>query len=270
MEDEYAEIVLKVAKMLSLSLPNLKFLKESVNQGKLDSSIDAARLYAIQGWLTHLGFCDCQGNITDLQGFQVFINQVQGAIWAYLDSEIINQKLQLVITAPIWLRQEKIRQTEPVFRDLIYSAKKNLWIVNPFFSIDHSSVTSLLQLVASRLQQSDLSVRLLVRSAAPGGREFILPALRMLWHSTPSQRRQSLRAYSLDFSQGTVRQTVHAKTIVRDEEEAYIGSANWTESSLANSVELGLLIEGAVVTEQLIPVLHALTAHAEPILLETL
>jgi len=266
---ESAELVIRVAKLLSQSSLELSLIKKAA-QGNYDDVQELTRLRTIQEWLIQLQLCDRQSNITDYQGLETFIAQVQGAMWAYADSETITPKLRLVMTAPHWLNREEIRRTENVFRDLIYSATKSIWIVNPFFSVDSSQVSNLLNLVALRLQQSDIFVRLLVRKAEPSGREWVLPALRRLCGLLSNHQLQRLRAYSLDSNEGLARQTLHAKIIVRDELEAYVGSANWTESSLTNSLELGLLVEGVIVRGQLVPILQTLVEHSEPILLETL
>jgi phosphatidylserine/phosphatidylglycerophosphate/cardiolipin synthase-like enzyme len=266
---ECAELVTRVAKLLSQSSSGIDLIVKAT-QGNHDDVRELARLHALQEWLIQMQLCDRQGNITNYQALETFIAQVQGAMWAYADSEAVIPKLQLVITAPDWLNQEKVRQTENVFRDLIYSATKSVWIVNPFFSVDSSQVANLLNLVALRLQQSDIFVRLLVRKAEPSGREWVLAALRRLCGLLSSHQLQRLRAYSLDSEEGLTRQTLHAKIIVRDELEAYVGSANWTESSLTNSIELGFLIKGVIVQENLVPILQTLVEHSKPILLETL
>lgn len=243
---------------------------EKAVQGNYDDSDDLTRLQPLQELLIQSELCDQQGNITNHQKLEAFINHLQGAMWAYADAETFTPKLQLVLTAPGWINREQIRHTENVFRDLIYSATKSIWIVNPFFSVDSSQVSNLLNLIALRLQQSDVFVRLLVREAEPSGRERVLPSLRRLCGLLSNYQLQRLRAYSLDSNKGLTRQTLHAKIIVRDDLEAYVGSANWTESSLTNSIELGLLVEGVIVREQLVSVLQTLVEHSEPILLEML
>lgn len=255
--------------MLSQSLLGLASLERAVGQGKLIISNDLARLQALREWLIKLELCDHEGNITNPQGFEIFVYQVQGAMWAYADARASNPTVQMVMTTPNWFNPEKIRHTESVFRDLISSAVKNLWIVNPFFSLDSPQVTNLLRLIALRLQQNNVQIRLMLRKAAPGGREAVLPTLRKLRDLVPSHQLNRLNVYSLDTKEGQDRQTFHAKVVVQDEAKAYIGSANWTESSLVSSIELGLLVEGTFVRKQLVPVLQTLVAHSEPILLET-
>jgi phosphatidylserine/phosphatidylglycerophosphate/cardiolipin synthase-like enzyme len=266
---EYAELVIRVTRLVSQSPLGLNLIEKAA-QGNYDDSHDLTRLHALRELLIQSELCDQQGNITNYQKMEAFINHIQGAMWAYADSETFTPKLQLVTTAPGWLSLEQIRHTEHVFRDLIYSATKNIWIVNPFFSVDSLQVSNLLNLIALRLQQSNVFVRLLVREAEPRGRERVLPSLRKLCGLLSTRQLQRLQAYSLDFNKGLTRQTLHAKIIVRDELEAYVGSANWTESSLTNSIELGLLVEGVIVREQLVPILQTLVEHSEPILLEML
>lgn len=265
----YTNLVVRVAKLLNQSPQRLLLLETIAQNGKRSASIDPARINALQLWLKQLKLCDRDGNIIDPEGFQLFVSQVQGAMWALADGENLTPKIQLVLTEPDWMNRSKIRHTEAVFRDLILSATQTVWIVNPFFSADSPQVASLIDLVAARLQQ-DVTIRLLLRRATPGGREFVLPILRRICSLVLPSQLSRLKAYSLDFNGGTARQTFHSKVIVRDEIEAYIGSASWTDSSLSNAIEIGVLVEGAIIQQQLMPLLQSLVAQSEPILLETL
>jgi phosphatidylserine/phosphatidylglycerophosphate/cardiolipin synthase-like enzyme len=270
MDHNYAKLVVRVAKILCESPLGLTPLEMAALEGKVSTLNDPTRARILKSCLIQLDLCDRDGNILDPTGFQAFLHQVQGALWAYTDAKTIAPRIQLVMTEPDWISQSKIRRTEDVFRDLIQTATHNLWIVNPFFSIDSPQVMNLFALLASRLQQGNISIRLVLRRVAPNRREFALPVLRRLCTMLPKHSLNQLNAYSLDLNEGAERQTFHSKVIVRDDSAAYIGSANWTESSLQSAVELGVLVEGAVIQHQLVPVLQNLLSHAEPIVLETL
>lgn len=270
MNHEYINKVVKVAKILLESPLGLTHLEIAASIGEIQAFNDPTRRRILQNCLVELGLCDRNGNITDLSDFQTFMHQVQGAMWAYTDSRALAPKIQLVITEPNWINQSRIRQTEDVFRDLIQMANHNLWIVNPFFSIDSQHIMSLFSLIASRIQQNNITVRLILRKVAPNRQEYALPVLRRLCTMLPQHYLTQLSAYSLDLNEGVERQTFHAKIIVQDDRTAYIGSANWTDSSLLRVVELGVLIDGSVVQQQIIPVLQTLLRYAEPVLLETI
>ena len=270
MNHDYPELVVRVAKILSASPLGLSLLEMAAIEGAVPALNDLTRVRILKNCLIQLGLCDHSGNVLNSAELQTFLHQVQGAIWAYADGENLAPKVQLVITEPNWVAQNKIRRTEDVFRDLIQSATRNLWIVNPFFSIDSPQVMTLFSLIAARLQQGNISIRLILRRAAPNRRELVLPALRKLCDLIPNHYLNRLNAYSLDFSEGTERQTFHAKIIVQDNVTAYVGSANWTESGLHGVVELGVLVEGSVIQHQLVPILQTLLSHTEPIVLETL
>ncbi len=270
MDHDYAKLVARVARILFESPFGLTPLEMAASEGRMPILNDPTRTRILKSCLIQLDLCDREGNILDLAEFQIFMHQVQGALWAYTDVKTLTPRIQLVMTEPDWIRQSKLRRTEDVFRDLIQTATDNLWIVNPFFSIDSPQVMNLFALIASRLQQGSISIRLILRRVAPNRREFALPALRRLCSMLPGHCLSQLKVYSLDLNEGAERQTFHSKIIVQDDRAAYIGSANWTESSLQRAVELGVLVEGAVIQHQLIPVLQTLLSHAEPIVLETL
>jgi phosphatidylserine/phosphatidylglycerophosphate/cardiolipin synthase-like enzyme len=270
MNHDYAKLVVWVAKVLSESPLGLSPLEMAVSDRKVPTLNDPTRARILKSCLIQLDLCDRDGNVLNPAEFQMFLYQVQGAVWAYEDAKILTPRIQLVMTEPDWISQSKIRRTEDIFRDLIQTATHSLWIVNPFFSIDSPQVMNLFALIASRLQQGNISIRLILRRVAPNRREFALPALRRLCNLVPKHYLKQLNTYSLDLNEGVERQTFHSKIMVRDDIAAYIGSANWTESSLQGSVELGVLVEGQVIQQQLVPVLQTLLSHAEPIVLETL
>jgi phosphatidylserine/phosphatidylglycerophosphate/cardiolipin synthase-like enzyme len=198
------------------------------------------------------------------------LSHVQGAIWAYADSEELTPKIQLILTNPVWLNIAQARQTIDVFRDLIRSATQSLWIINPFFSIDSQQVNNLIELLAWQLQQGNVSARLVLRRAIPGSRDFVLPTLRRLRSLVPDSNLHLLKAYHLDYDGISIRKTFHSKMIIKDNKSAYIGSANWTRNSLESDIEFGLLVDGIFVEQQLVPILQKLIDHAETIQLETL
>jgi phosphatidylserine/phosphatidylglycerophosphate/cardiolipin synthase-like enzyme len=270
MDHDYAKLVARVAKILFESPFGLTPLEMAALQGRLPTFNDPTRVRVLKSCLIQLNLCDLNGIILDPIAFQTFLHRVQGALWAYTDAKNLAPRIQLVMTEPDWISQSKIRRTEDVFRDLIQTATHHLWIVNPFFSIDSPQVMNLFALLASRIQQGNVSIRLVLRRVAPNRREFALPALRRLCTMIPKHSLNQLNAYGLDLNEGAERQTFHSKVIVRDDNAAYIGSANWTESSLQSAVELGVLVEGAVIQHQLVPVLQTLLKYAEPIVLETL
>ena len=247
--------------------------------GNISEPYDSTRTKALLEWLSQAGLCDLRfaaalryrkGRITDSTRFQTFLSHVQGAIWAYADSEELTPKIQLVLTNPVWLNIAQARQTIDVFRDLIRSATQTLWIINPFFSLDSQQVNNLIELLAWQLQQGNVSVRLVLRRAIPGSREFVLPTLRRVRSLVSEQNLHLLKAYNLDYDSIKSRQTFHSKMIVQDNQSAYIGSANWTKNSLESDIEFGLLVEGIFVAQQLVPMLQKLIDRAEPIHLETL
>ena len=270
MNYDYAKLIVWVAKVLSESPLGLSPLEAAVSERKVPTLSDPTRARILKNCLIQLGLCDRDGNVLNSAEFQIFLYQVQGALWAYEDAKKLTTKIQLVMTEPDWISQSKIRHTEDVFRDLIQTATHNLWIVNPFFSIDSPQVMNLFVLIASRLQQGNISIRLILRRVTPNRREFALPALRRMCSLVPKYCLKQLNAYSLDLNEGVGHQTFHSKIMVRDDSAAYIGSANWTESSLQSALEVGVLVEGQIIQHQLVPVLQDVLSHAEPIMLETL
>jgi phosphatidylserine/phosphatidylglycerophosphate/cardiolipin synthase-like enzyme len=267
---DYTALVRRVAKMLCHSSFDLDPLIGMAATGNISEPYDATRTKALLEWLLQAGLCDHKGRITDSTRFQTFLSHVQGAIWAYVDSEELTPKIQLVLTNPVWLNIAQARQTIDVFRDLIRSATQTLWIINPFFSIDSQQVNNLIDLLALQLQQGNVSVRLVLRKAIPGSRELVFPTLRRLRSLVPDSSLHLLKVYNLDNDGISNRKRFHAKMIIKDNQSAYVGSANWTKNSLESDMELGLLVEGIFVEQQLVPILHKIIDFAEPIQLETL
>ncbi len=64
-----------------------------------------------------------------------------------------------------------------------------------------------------------------------------------------SERQVRVFNYALSHGGSLPPETFHAKTILADAEHAYVGSANVTEYSLENSVELGVILSGRAALE---------------------
>jgi phosphatidylserine/phosphatidylglycerophosphate/cardiolipin synthase-like enzyme len=158
-----------------------------------------------------------------------------------------NSPVGLVATLPeqLWSSAHGTRETKAVFREIIGGTRTELIVVEPFID------TFMVEMYSEefrKLAEAGRRVTLITRKIESGMdsqkailRLFEIFATRRLSHS-------KLEVYEHWYPfQGRAGQQfqfvgLHAKILMNDE-EAYVGSANWTEYSLGNNVEFGVVLK---------------------------
>lgn len=125
--------------------------------------------------------------------------------------------------------------------EIINSAKKELFIISPYWST--AGIKSLINNLDSEIKK-DLSV-------------FILTQPKVNLHSDELFAIEHLVSFfiAIDASVrifapivgGTKEPLLHAKTVIGDGKDAYIGSANYTAHGIEHSVEVGVRVQGGEV-----------------------
>lgn len=126
--------------------------------------------------------------------------------------------------------------TGDLISHLAVRSKKRLTLVTPFY--DHQGLIFLERLVRDALPES-AEVRLITRC-----REEI-PLEAWLEEKPEISRRITYRYYRKALEDNFY-ETSHAKLILADDTQAYVGSANLTAASLKLSNELGLWVQGDI------------------------
>jgi len=148
--------------------------------------------------------------------------QVPQLIWAQPDNAPGNIDTLIVPTGPA----DPVETCSLLFQQLIYSAKKRLWIVSPYFVPDAAIVVAL-QLAALR----NVDVRILLPEK---------PDKRLVWLSSFASLDEVQQAgvkvyrYQAGF--------LHQKVWLVDDECALIGTANLDNRSLRLNFEVGAVI----------------------------
>jgi len=153
--------------------------------------------------------------------------------------------VELVWTGP---RTQLIptRQTEQVLLEVIAAAKSDLFLVTYVF-YKASSITTALNEAISR----GVSVRILLESSKEHGGTVRGDGVQAIRDAIP---KSSIYVWDVasrmgDGGAGSV--AVHAKCAVADRALAFITSANLTTAALERNMELGVLIRGGAVPDQL-------------------
>ncbi|WP_319508923.1 phospholipase D-like domain-containing protein [uncultured Methanolobus sp.] len=131
------------------------------------------------------------------------------------------------------------------FREIITSSKSVLRICSPFIQenvLDDGSFPELHELLTDALKR-DVEIRLLSRELSHGrGNEvqWIIDAARAIG------KRHNLRIvdYHLLSENRSILSSTHAKIIVADYTQAYVGSAELRKNSLVANFEVGCLVKG--------------------------
>ena len=172
---------------------------------------------------------------------------------------------QLVATlppdTPSWL-SNRLDRTNLGLRHLAVQAQDSVRIAAPYLDPDEK----LIEDIAS-LPDRGVTVHLLTRESTgeevdPGQRKSLE---RLANQVSPSAWDCFITRdlYSTD-SSGRQERAVHAKAIIIDETQAYIGSANFTQTGLSSNFELGVLLNGALV-EDCVAVFDEMFDMADPI-----
>jgi phosphatidylserine/phosphatidylglycerophosphate/cardiolipin synthase-like enzyme len=118
-------------------------------------------------------------------------------------------------------------------------------VVNPFFTRDGLGL--LLEAFVAATERG-LSLKMITRDVLFGDQSNASDMNRLLAEIGDGGDVSKFEMYEIN-TEAFPEASLHAKTIVADEDAAYVGSANLTEQSLQNAVEMGLYLEGPPVDE---------------------
>jgi phosphatidylserine/phosphatidylglycerophosphate/cardiolipin synthase-like enzyme len=192
----------------------------------------------------------------DLGAMEVFFQKQTSAAAVIKETNlkiVVKQEpIGIVATFPDdWTRISGVDPTDETIRRIIIRARKDLWIVSPYFddfgkrAIEDSLVGAAskhvhIKVIGRELSQSDLS----------DNRNSILA----LTNLEQRFRKLKLTEY-LEIREFTSREPqtgqalsgLHSKIVIGDSNNCYIGSANLTRGSLSRNFELGVELHGDVV-----------------------
>jgi phosphatidylserine/phosphatidylglycerophosphate/cardiolipin synthase-like enzyme len=163
-----------------------------------------------------------------------------------------NQKVELVWTGPE-TSLVPIRKTEPVLLEVIREAKKNIWITS-FVAYEVPAIRDAINHACS----NNVNVNLLFEEAQSKGGSVSFDSIAKAKKVLPEARIFSWDSNAnIANEQGKIG-SMHAKCIVVDRETAFITSANITFAAIERNMELGVLIRGGNLPNQLSSHLSAL------------
>lgn len=143
------------------------------------------------------------------------------------------------------------RHTEQVLLEVINSARWRLFIVS-FVAYSIDSVRRSLQDAVRR----NVKISILLESTKAHGGKIDFDSIKLFKETIPSATIFTWNSESKAI--GQVHGAVHAKCALADGELAFITSANLTNAALENNMELGVLVRGGNLPEQLENHLNAL------------
>jgi phosphatidylserine/phosphatidylglycerophosphate/cardiolipin synthase-like enzyme len=129
--------------------------------------------------------------------------------------------------------------------EMVASASDSVMVVNPFFTRDGLGL--LLEAFVAATERG-LSLKMITRDVLFGDQSNASDMNRLLAEIGDGGDVSKFEMYEIN-TEAFPEASLHAKAIVADEDAAYVGSANLTEQSLQNAVEMGLYLEGPPVDE---------------------
>lgn len=151
----------------------------------------------------------------------------------------LNEQFDLVASFPPKNEFDEIRRIESLYPRLcrlIISSEKNLSLVNPFF--DQEGINKIIPFIKKAADRG-VKIRIVSRpkyDANPEQEKQLNQMINEIGENCLCKRFGGLikrKPYHL-----------HAKFMIADDKSAYIGSANITDTSLGNNVEVGVIISG--------------------------
>lgn len=126
--------------------------------------------------------------------------------------------------------------TKEVLPALAERAKQRFCVMTPFIDDVGAPVVVNLFDRSRACPRKALIIRASPDGEMPPAVKSILPALDVLG--------VQIRSLRIDRSEAAGYETFHAKVLIADDDEAYVGSANMTKWSFEQSLELGVLVRG--------------------------
>lgn len=175
-----------------------------------------------------------------------------------IDISAENQEdTEIVVTLPEMMEhmsRKQVLSTRAVFQKLINESQGDLKVTEPF--IDNSFIEIFLEefrnaarrgvkltLITRRVDSDSSSLKALLRLYEIFGiNSGSTNSLEVYEHWTP------LRRTRFDYSKQFI--GLHSK-IMLNQKEVYVGSANWTEYSLGNNIEFGLVVKNEIILSKL-------------------
>jgi len=148
-----------------------------------------------------------------------------------------------------------VRHTEQVLCEVIESARNRLFVVS-FVAFEVSSIIKALQDAAGRQVQVDI----LMESSTDRGGKVTVNSFKTMKTAVPSANLYVWRVGSGKKDVFDFTGAVHAKCAVSDGKLAFITSANLTTAAMERNMELGVLVRGGHLPEELHRHLEALVA----------
>lgn len=206
----------------------------------------------ILDWMARLGAVTYPSAMEDtvvvhrerLSRLLAFLERLEGAITPRQQRLLANAPLnaiEMAITTPAgWSAGET--DLLPRLEELIMDADSSLVMVTPFFTefgID-KFVTRLAQRAAD-----GVTVDVITRDTDGGDAKEAVQRLERAAMDINGGTPENISVYDY----GTATERLHAKALVADGEQAYIGSANLTSYSLQEAIEIGVIVDGPVVED---------------------
>lgn len=153
---------------------------------------------------------------------------------------------ELVATVPSQLDVDlpsSVGDLDSRVRSALLTADDVVRIANPYFDLDHPTVETL-----RTLPRRGVETRILTRSVDPGtDRHNVLSTMNTTLSPNERELVDVAELFALDDA-GHQAYATHAKLVVADDTQCYLGSANFTVTNLSSNFEVGILTSGPEVS----------------------
>lgn len=173
---------------------------------------------------------------------------------ASVTSSLSHRSAELVWTGPS-TGMVPLRHTEQVLCEVIESAREKIFLVC-FVAYEVPSIIRSLQDAVNRY----VRINVLLEASTEHGGRVTVDSVKAMKEAVPSANIYGWNSHSLKSESGRFNGSVHAKCAVADGKLAFITSANLSIAAMERNMEIGVLVKGGLLPDELHRHLDALVA----------
>jgi len=152
--------------------------------------------------------------------------------------------VEIVSTTPVSFKS-KNRKTFPVLKETLISAQRSI-ILTGYSISDHFD--ELLNIINLKSKQG-VQVELFLND---------YESMKQVFNDIDKKNKNFFRVYNYAGVEGDVMASLHAKTLVVDEQKVFISSANLSYHGMISNIEIGVLIDSKTKASQIIDIFREL------------
>lgn len=152
--------------------------------------------------------------------------------------------VEIVSTTPVSFKS-KIRKTFPVLKDTIMSSQRSITLTGYSISDHFDELLNIINLKSKQGVQVELFLN-------------DYESMKLVFNDIDIKNRSFFKVYNYAGVDGDDMASLHAKTLVVDEQKVFISSANLSYHGMISNIEIGVLIDSKTKASQVLDIFREL------------